>query len=189
MHFQNTHKTQKRIYTAAFISAVLSAATKLQRLALCAFIIKSGTWFYRCNLFFSFDPSPMKSYTPCILYRISHGQLLWVNGTAYNHEWIMSMNFQGGSQGSCRDVLIRYICIILFYVCIKLYGIICTIASTSYLTYSQYAEAGDWGQIVWFGTRQEAIIIQMLDNSLYTVSQLNWYPFCFGNKSVNFKNN
>ena len=23
----------------------------------------------------------------------------------------------------------------------------------------------------------------------YTVSQLNWYPFCFGNKSVNFKNN
>ena len=25
--------------------------------------------------------------------------------------------------------------------------------------------------------------------SLYTVSQLNWYHFCFGNKSVNFKNN
>ena len=31
----------------------------------------------------------------------------------------------------------------------------------------QYAEAGDRCRIIWFGKRQAAIIVQMLDGSLY----------------------
>ena len=36
---------------------------------------------------------------------------------------------------------------------------------------------------------RQNFIIRMLANNYYTVSQLNWYPFCFANTFVNFKNN
>jgi hypothetical protein len=76
----------------------------------------------------------------------------------------MLKNFQGGRRGNFQDILIC--CIFNYFMFVSNYMASYVRLHVAILLI-QYAEAGDEGRIVWSGTWQASIIVQMLDGSLY----------------------